>query len=78
MGSVQLELLKRGVHLYVFARRIGTTEARLRKILKGRIKNVSDEEIEQIAKPLNLDPATVRAEIEAASVDRREEAARAA
>jgi hypothetical protein len=75
--SVQFELIRRGIYLYVYARRIGITEYRLRRILRGRVKSVSDEEVRKIAEPLGIDPADLRNQIDAASQDRRDKVAQA-
>lgn len=76
MGAIRREMRLLDLPIYMLARRVQMPEDRLKKMLKGRVKNVTDGEIDRIATALSMSPDKVRADIEEQAQDRREEVAR--
>jgi transcriptional regulator with XRE-family HTH domain len=67
MASVRDEIELLGEAGYVFAQRVGMSEHRLNRLLKGRVKNISEEDVAQIARGLSARGVThlqVREELE--------------
>lgn len=78
MSSVRAEIDRLGMVGYEFAKRIGMSEHRLNRLLKGRVKNVTDDDVARIAGGLKQPAGPVRAELERRAREHREELGRTA
>ena len=67
MGIIDERLKARRLHGYQAAVLAGITYSRWRRLRQGLIKEPTPEEVEAIAKVLNVDPENVREEIRQAS-----------
>lgn len=78
MASVREALDDLGEHAYRFARRIGMTEYKFNRLRKGRVKTITDSDVEKIATGLKFPLSAVRAELERRKTDHLEDVGRAA